>query len=83
MERAKINVQDQVLNVSRKERVLVEIQLMGGEKIRGHIQSFDEYCIWLKQEDGKETMVYKHALISLTPQTPILLSKKELSKEGQ
>jgi len=83
MDKSRINVQDQVLNVSRKERILVEIHLLGGERIRGHIQSFDGYCILLKAEDGKEIMIYKHALISVTPEKPLPLGRREFFKEEE
>lgn len=79
MEKAKINVQEQVLNVSRKERILVELHLLNGQKIRGYIQSFDGYCILVKGEDDKEVMVYKHALASVIPQSPLPLTKKGTS----
>jgi len=81
MDKAKINVQDQVLNVARKERIPVELQMLGGERVRGHIQSFDGYCILLKTEGGSELMIYKHALISLTPLAPLPLGRREESRE--
>jgi len=83
MDKAKINVQDQVLNVSRKERIPVEIHLLGGEQIRGLIQSFDGYCLWLKAEDGRELMIYKHAIVTLIPQAPLPLGRREGWKEEE
>ncbi len=81
MDKAKINVQDQVLNVSRKERIPVELHLLGGEKVKGHIQSFDGYCILLKTEGGQELMIYKHALIMLVPLAPLPLGRREEIRE--
>jgi len=78
MDKAKINVQDQVLNVSRKERIPVEISLMvGNDRLRGHIMSFDGYCILLKLDDGREIMIYKHAIATLLPLQPLPLGRKE------
>ncbi len=83
MDKARINVQDQVLNVARKERIAVEIRLLGGEQLRGHIQSFDGYCILLKAEDGREIMIYKHALATLIPLEPLPLSRREPVREEE
>ncbi len=70
-----------MLNVSRKERIPVEVHLLGGEKIRGHIQSFDGYCILLKTEGGQDIMIYKHALVSLLPLQPLPLGRREEMRE--
>jgi host factor-I protein len=78
MDKAKINVQDQVLNVSRKERIAVEISLVcNEERFRGHIMSFDGYCILLKLDDNREIMIYKHAIATLLPLQPLPLGRKE------
>lgn len=78
MDKAKINVQDQVLNVSRKEHIPVEITLVGGgERMRGHILSFDGYCVLLKLEDHREIMIYKHAISTLLPLQPLPMSRRE------
>ena len=78
MDKSRINVQDQVLNVSRKERIPVEITLLTGpERMRGHIMSFDGYCILLKLDDGREIMIYKHAVVTLLPLQPLPMGRKE------
>jgi len=78
MDKVKINVQDQVLNISRKERIGVEITLIGGsERLRGHIMSFDGYCILLKLDDNREIMVYKHAVATLLPLQPLPMTRRE------
>jgi host factor-I protein len=83
MDKSKINVQDQVLNISRKERIPVEITLLSSqEKLRGSIMSFDGYCILLKRDDGREIMVYKHAIATLLPLQPLPMGRKEGFVEG-
>ncbi len=82
MDKAKINVQDQVLNVSRKERIPVEVTLLtGNERMRGNIMSFDGYCILLKLDDGREIMVYKHSIATIFPLQPLPLGRKESYSE--
>jgi len=81
MDKTKINVQEQVLNVSRKERIPVEVTLIGGQRLKGQIQSFDANCILLKLEDEREIMLYKQAIASLLPLQPLPVTKRESFKE--
>ncbi len=81
MDKAKINVQDQVLNVSRKEKIPVEMILLGGERYQGYIQSFDGYCVLLRLEEGGEIMIYKHAISVIKPLQPLPVGRKEGTKE--
>ncbi len=82
MEKAKINVQDQVLNISRKEKIPVEFLLLGGEKFQGYIQSFDGYCVFVRTEAGEEIMIYKHAIATIKPLQPLPMGRREPPKEG-
>jgi host factor-I protein len=50
MEKTKINFQDQFLNIARRERLLMEVELLSGERIRGYIKSFDNFCLLLESE---------------------------------
>jgi len=69
MAKTKINVQDQVLNVSRKERLRVEVLLLTGEKLQGFIRSFDNFSLLL---DAKpERLIYKHGVVMLTLLDPL------------
>ncbi len=80
MEKARINFQDQFLNIARRECLLTEVELLSGEKIRGHIKSFDNFCLLFESEgsggdernETGEQLIYKHALARIT-----LLEAKE------
>ena len=52
-------LQDPFLNTLRKEHIPVSIYLVNGIKLQGHIDSFDQYVVLLKNTDTQ--MVYKHA----------------------
>lgn len=71
-----VSVQDPFLNVLRKERVPADIYLLNGVKLVRCIQSFDQQVVVLsppEDEEGRMTeMVYKHALSTITPHTPML-----------
>ncbi len=64
MPKTPFNIQDQYLNQSRKERVKVIVQLMSGEKMEGHIKSFDNFSVLM--EVHGDILIYKHAISSIT-----------------
>lgn len=64
MAKTPFNIQDQYLNQARKERVHVVVVMMSGERLEGHIKSFDNFCL-LVEGDG-DILLYKHAISSIT-----------------
>ena len=58
-------LQDPFLNALRKEHIPVSIYLVNGIKLQGHIDSFDQYVILLKNTVTQ--MVYKHAISTVVP----------------
>ena len=67
---AEINLQDAVLNEVRKERVPVTLFLMNGFQLRGTVTGFDSFVVLLVSE-GKQQMIYKHAITTLVPTRPL------------
>jgi len=67
-----INIQDNFLNQLRKESVPVTVYLTNGFQIRGVIRAFDNFTIVIDSE-GRQQMVYKHAISTFTPQRPVSL----------
>lgn len=65
-------LQDPFLNVLRKERVPVSIYLVNGIKLQGHIESFDQFVVLLKNTVSQ--MVYKHAISTVVPTRPVKLT---------
>ncbi|HIV87164.1 MAG TPA: RNA chaperone Hfq [Candidatus Pygmaiobacter gallistercoris] len=61
-----LNLQDTFLNALRKERVPVTVYLLSGYQMRGTVHGFDNFVIVLDCE-GKQSMVYKHAVSTITP----------------
>ena len=58
-------LQDPFLNTLRKEHIPVSIYLVNGIKLQGHIDSFDQYVVLLKNTVTQ--MVYKHAISTIVP----------------
>lgn len=65
-----INLQDAFLNQVRKESIAVTIFLVNGFQIRGLVKGFDNFTIILDSE-GKQEMVYKHAVSTIIPARPL------------
>ncbi|HOP73929.1 MAG TPA: RNA chaperone Hfq [Bacillota bacterium] len=65
-----INLQDAFLNQVRKEGTAVTIFLVNGFQLRGLVKGFDNFTIILDSE-GKQQMVYKHAVSTIIPVKPL------------
>jgi len=68
-------LQDPYLNELRKERIPVSIFLVNGIKLQGHIESFDQFVILLKNSVSQ--MVYKHAVSTVVPERNVKLAETE------
>ena len=74
MSKAVLNLQDAFLNQIRKENILVTVYLVNGYQIKGYIKGFDNFTVVLENE-GRQQMVYKHALSTVSPSRNINLSQ--------
>ena len=64
------NLQDAILNEVRRERIPLTLFLMNGFQLRGIITGFDSFVVVLVS-DGKQQMIYKHAISTLAPMKPL------------
>lgn len=60
------NLQDIFLNQARTEKIPVTIILVNGFRFNGIVRGFDSYTIVLDC-DGKQNLVYKHAVSTIIP----------------
>ena len=65
-----MNLQDAILKEVRREKVPVTLFLMNGFQLRGVITGFDSFVVLLVT-DGKQQMIYKHAISTLVPIRPL------------
>lgn len=70
MNKVNINLQDVFLNQVRKEHIPITIYLVNGFQLKGLVKGFDNYTIVL-DVDGKQQLVYKHAVSTISPIKPI------------
>lgn len=61
-----INLQDVFLNQARKEKIPITIYLTNGFQFKGMVRGFDNYIVILDCE-GRQNMVYKHAISTIIP----------------
>jgi host factor-I protein len=74
-----LNLQDSFLNQVRKENIPVIIYLVNGFQLRGAVRGFDNFTVIL-ENDGKQQLVYKHAISTITPfrpLPPLFMEKKD------
>lgn len=65
-----ITLQEAILREVRRDHVPVTLFLMNGFQLRGIITGFDSFVVVLVT-DGKQQMIYKHAISTLAPMKPI------------
>lgn len=70
MTKTQINLQDAFLNQVRKENIPLTIYLVNGFQLKGLVRGFDNFTVILEQ-DGKQQMVYKHAISTVAPLKPV------------
>ena len=66
----KANLQDIFLLRAKRDKVPVTMFLMNGFQLRGIITGFDSFVVLLVT-DGKQQMIYKHAISTLVPIRPL------------
>jgi len=59
------SLQDTFLNRCKAEKIPVDIFLVSGIRLKGTIQSFDQYAIFLKNDHDQ--MIFKHQISTIMP----------------
>ena len=67
-----MNLQDTILKEVRREKIPVTLFLMNGFQLRGTVSGYDNFVVVLVT-DGKQQMIYKHAISTLVPVRPLKL----------
>jgi host factor-I protein len=65
-------MQDLFLNRARRMKMPLTVFLINGFQMRGIVTGFDPYTVVL-DTDGKQQMIYKHAISTLVPARPLPL----------
>ncbi len=75
------NLQDVFLNAVRKSKTPVTMFLVNGVKLQGVITWFDNFSVLLRR-DGHSQLVYKHAISTVMPASPVQLFDGEKIDES-
>ena len=70
------NLQDNLLNQMRKDNIQTTVYLINGFQLKGTVRSFDNFTVVLDSE-GKQMLIYKHAISTITPSRPVNTSLGE------
>ncbi len=77
-----LNLQDVFLNQARKEKIPVTIFLTNGFQFKGIVRGFDSYIVILDC-DGKQEIVYKHAISTIVPVRAINILDSASSNDNE
>lgn len=75
-----LNLQDTFLNQARRQKILLTVFLTNGFQFKGYVRGFDSFTVVLENE-GKQNLVYKHAISTIIPASPIELMAQDDKKD--
>ncbi len=70
------NIQDTFLNRLRRDKLPLTVFLVNGFQMHGVIRCYDGFTVVL-DSDGKQQLIYKHAISTIIPPKPIELGLDE------
>ena len=74
------NLQDLFLLSARRNRTSVTVFHVNGFQMRGSVTGFDSFTVVLLSE-GRQQMIYKHAISTIAPLSPIDLHEADETGE--
>ena len=73
MQKNSLNLQDAFLARARRAGTSVTVFFMNGFQMHGVVKGYDSFVVLL-DSDGKQQMIYKHAISTMIPLRPFDLS---------
>ncbi|MBQ9459765.1 MAG: RNA chaperone Hfq [Oscillospiraceae bacterium] len=70
------NLQDTFLTKARRQNMPLTVFLVNGFQMRGAVRGFDPFVVIL-ESDGRQQMLYKHAISTIVPAQSVDLSEAE------
>ena len=70
------NYQDLFLAAARREKCIVTLFLMNGFQLKGIVRGFDNFVV-LVESEGKQQMIFKHAISTVVPPKPLELAAED------
>ena len=66
------NLQEHFLNTARREHIPLTLFMVNGYQIKGLVRGYDSFTV-VVDSDGKQQLIYKSAISTIIPATPIQL----------
>ena len=76
------NLQDIFLAAARRGEIPLTVFLVNGFQMRGYVTGFDAFTVILTT-DGKQQVVYKHAISTIVPERPVPLGPSGGEDQGE
>ncbi len=80
--KSQINLQDVFLNQVRKDKTAITVFLLSGFQIKGIVTGFDNFTVVIDSE-GKQQLIYKHAISTIIPSRPVNFIAAENSQSEE
>ncbi len=74
------NLQDMFLNQVRKNNSVLVVYLNNVFQLKGTVKGFDNFIVILETE-GKQQMIYKHAISTIIPAKEIHFNMMDIDEE--
>ena len=71
------NFPDAFLSAARREKAPLTLFLMNGFQLKGVCKGFDNFAV-LVDSDGRQQMIYKHAISTISPMKNLKLGEEEV-----
>ena len=75
------DIQHIFLNTARRDRILMQLQMMDGTRMSGRIRSFDKFSVVL-EAGNQDHLIFKHAIAVITIQTRGLAGNGAPARSG-
>ncbi|MCC8122544.1 MAG: RNA chaperone Hfq [Oscillospiraceae bacterium] len=75
------SLQDNFLSRAKKDRIHVTFYLVNGYQMHGYIGGHDPFVVILNT-DGRQQVIYKHAISTIAPERPIPLDEEDVPPEA-
>ncbi|WP_088005995.1 RNA chaperone Hfq [Indiicoccus explosivorum] len=76
------NMQDVFLNQLRRNNTHVTVFLTNGFQLKGIVKSYDNFTVLL-ETDGRQQLIYKHAISTFVPAKPVQLNLQQETKQEE
>lgn len=77
-----INIQDEFLKKAKNDRIPAIVFLTNKVQLHGTIIGYDRFVVLLESA-GKQQMIFKHAITTITPSVPINIRSLRANANAQ